>query len=77
MPLPSKWYVSPMKRAGETCGIEWGWLFEESKGKGKGHGVPATVIEVNYILWHVYLGVLVPDSHPLLEPARASARPRM
>ncbi|KAL0252684.1 hypothetical protein I308_102076 [Cryptococcus tetragattii IND107] len=45
MPLPSKWYVSPMKRAGETCGIEWGWLFEESKGKGKGHGVPATVIE--------------------------------
>ncbi|WVQ88332.1 hypothetical protein IAS59_002066 [Cryptococcus gattii] len=45
MPLPSTWYVSPMKRAGETCGIEWGWLFEESKGKGKGHGVPATVIE--------------------------------
>ncbi|OWZ63143.1 hypothetical protein AYX14_03698 [Cryptococcus neoformans] len=45
MPLPNKWYVSPMKRAGETCGIEWGWLFEENKGKGKSHGVPATVIE--------------------------------
>ncbi|OWZ54516.1 hypothetical protein J007_01810 [Cryptococcus neoformans] len=45
MPLPNKWYVSPMKRAGETCGIEWGWLFEENKGKGKSQGVPATVIE--------------------------------
>lgn len=47
-----------MKRAGETCGIEWGWLFEENKGKGKSQGVPATVIEVNYFLWHIHRGVL-------------------
>lgn len=58
MPLPNKWYVSPMKRAGETCGIEWGWLFEENQRKGKSHGVPATVIEVNYFVWHIHLGVL-------------------
>ncbi|WVW82183.1 hypothetical protein I302_104189 [Kwoniella bestiolae CBS 10118] len=53
MPLPERWFVSPLKRAGETCGIEWGWLFaddytsdglKEWKG-GKGHGVDATVIE--------------------------------
>ncbi|WVR05792.1 hypothetical protein IAU60_002817 [Kwoniella sp. DSM 27419] len=27
MPLPMAFFVSPLRRAGETCGIEWGWLF--------------------------------------------------
>ncbi|WWC86137.1 uncharacterized protein L201_001008 [Kwoniella dendrophila CBS 6074] len=53
MPLPEKWFVSPLKRAGETCGIEWGWYFndsylidgQENWNGGKGHGVEATVIE--------------------------------
>ncbi|WVQ78030.1 hypothetical protein IAT38_000111 [Cryptococcus sp. DSM 104549] len=47
MPLPEKWFVSAMKRAGETCGIEWGWLFGEQTGEqiDKGHGVPAVVVE--------------------------------
>lgn len=27
MPLPSRWFVSPMRRPGETCGLEWGWVF--------------------------------------------------
>ncbi|KAK8865772.1 hypothetical protein IAR55_000919 [Kwoniella newhampshirensis] len=52
MPLPQRWFVSPLKRAGETCGIEWGWLFGDVSGAeggagngGKGHGVPARVVE--------------------------------
>ncbi|WVQ81940.1 hypothetical protein IAT38_004067 [Cryptococcus sp. DSM 104549] len=51
MPLPEKWFVSPLERAGETCGLEWGWAFgkAEEKKEGdvvdKGSGVPAVVIE--------------------------------
>ncbi|WWC66457.1 uncharacterized protein I206_100359 [Kwoniella pini CBS 10737] len=52
MPVPSKWFVSPFKRAGETCGIEWGFMFSDeyeidggNYNGGKGHGVNATVIE--------------------------------
>ncbi|WWD18048.1 hypothetical protein CI109_102495 [Kwoniella shandongensis] len=58
MPLPEKWFVSPLKRAGETCGIEWGWLFGDDTSKSGGvdaaaaaaggdlgHGVPASVVE--------------------------------
>ncbi|WVF70812.1 hypothetical protein IAT40_005606 [Kwoniella sp. CBS 6097] len=30
MPVPEKWYTSPLRRAGETCGIEWGWLFGDN-----------------------------------------------
>ncbi|WVQ81939.1 hypothetical protein IAT38_004066 [Cryptococcus sp. DSM 104549] len=56
MPLPEKWFVSPLKRVGETCGIEWGWAFgngEETVGKSeegengehkdRGRGVPGVV----------------------------------
>lgn len=28
MPLPTKFFVSPMRRPGETLGLEWGWLFK-------------------------------------------------
>ncbi|ODN84391.1 hypothetical protein L202_00351 [Cryptococcus amylolentus CBS 6039] len=48
MPLPERWFVSPLKRAGETCGIEWGWLFSMPKKErqaGKGHGMKAIVVE--------------------------------
>ncbi|OCF33251.1 hypothetical protein I317_03686 [Kwoniella heveanensis CBS 569] len=45
MPVPEKWYTSPLRRAGETCGIEWGWLFDRAWKGGQGHGVPATVVE--------------------------------
>ncbi|WVQ86171.1 hypothetical protein IAT38_008339 [Cryptococcus sp. DSM 104549] len=43
MPVPEKFFVSPLKRTGETCGLEWGWLFGDKKDKG--HGVAAVVIE--------------------------------
>lgn len=28
MPLPTRFFVSPMRRPGETLGLEWGWLFK-------------------------------------------------
>ncbi|WVQ85307.1 hypothetical protein IAT38_007472 [Cryptococcus sp. DSM 104549] len=43
MPLPEKWFVSPLRRTGETCGLEWGWLFGEHDEMS--HGVPAIVVE--------------------------------
>ena len=50
MPLPDKWFVTPLKRTGETCGLEWGWHFgadaNPAKEEDLGRGVPATVIEV-------------------------------
>ncbi|WRT64041.1 uncharacterized protein IL334_000968 [Kwoniella shivajii] len=65
MPLPQKWFVSPLKRAGETCGIEWGWLFhdnlnqmQDGQGRwdaGKCHNVPAEVIENIREHLHVHL----------------------
>ncbi|BEJ18104.1 hypothetical protein CspHIS471_0703810 [Cutaneotrichosporon sp. HIS471] len=56
MPLPTRWYTSPMRRPGETVGLTWGWLY----GKGENdlhaegilrrssdlsHGVRAEVVE--------------------------------
>jgi hypothetical protein len=61
MPTPEKYYVSSLKRTGETCGLEWGWLSalglragEEIgkrggwiEGEDRGCGIKATVIEVS------------------------------
>lgn len=47
MPTPSKWFVSSLRRTGDTCGLEWGWLYTLTGIKGAGRGVPATVIEVS------------------------------
>ncbi|WWC58524.1 uncharacterized protein I303_101067 [Kwoniella dejecticola CBS 10117] len=62
MPIPTKWFVSPLKRAGETCGIEWGFMFADGYDidgggytGGKGHGVRATVIENIREHLHVHL----------------------
>ncbi|WVQ71032.1 hypothetical protein IAR50_000557 [Cryptococcus sp. DSM 104548] len=55
MPVPEKWFVSPLKRAGETCGIEWGWLFGDPEVAGKGHGVQASVLENIREHLHVHL----------------------
>lgn len=38
MPVPERWFVSPLRRCGQTVELEWGWLLPE--------GVPAVVIEV-------------------------------
>ena len=50
MPLPDLWFTSPLKRTGETCGIEWGWRFPGKAGEENhgdlGHAVPAVAIEV-------------------------------
>ena len=50
MPLPEKWFVSPLRRTGETCGIEWGWVLDDGTPgeRGMSHGVPAIVIEVGW-----------------------------
>lgn len=60
MPLPTRWYTSPMRRPGETVGLTWGWLY----GKGENdlhaegillrsqdlsHGVRAEVVEVSRV----------------------------
>jgi hypothetical protein len=29
MPLPERFFVSSLKRTGETCGLEWGWTVSE------------------------------------------------
>lgn len=57
MPLPTKWYTSPMRRPCETVGLTWGWLFGKGEddvqaegilatSKDQSHGVPAVVVEV-------------------------------
>lgn len=62
MPRPERFFVSSLKRTGETCGLEWGWLLDSSdeaghsvgigerggwvEGGDRGCGIPATVIEV-------------------------------
>ncbi|WOO83694.1 putative phosphoglycerate mutase PMU1 [Vanrija pseudolonga] len=46
MPLPSRFFVSPLRRPGETCGLEWGWRFRKAPVEGDmGHGVPGEVVE--------------------------------
>lgn len=61
MPKPERWMVSTLGRTGQTCRLQWGWLFDESQlatGSGalakvgessesSSHGVPAVVIEVS------------------------------
>lgn len=48
MPLPSRFFVSPLRRPGETCGLEWGWRFKKAVVEGDmGHGVPGEVVEVS------------------------------
>ncbi|RSH77721.1 uncharacterized protein EHS24_003288 [Apiotrichum porosum] len=34
MPLPTRFFVSPMRRPGETCGLEWCWMFSQSRSNG-------------------------------------------
>lgn len=47
MPVPESFFVSSLKRTGETCGLEWGWTVSENTGEGdRGWGVRATVVEV-------------------------------
>ena len=57
MPVPEKFFVSSLKRTGETCGLEWGWLSGNGtttetgkagwvEGEDRGCGIGATVIEV-------------------------------
>jgi hypothetical protein len=61
MPIPEKFFVSSLKRTGETCGLEWGWLFGSGitaetrkagwvEGEDRGCGIAATVIEVSFFL---------------------------
>ena len=61
MPVPERFFVSSLKRTGETCGLEWGWLLNPShpdgegvtekvgwvEGEDRGCGITATVIEVS------------------------------
>ena len=64
MPIPEKFFVSSLKRTGETCGLEWGLLFgseltaESGKvgwveGEDRGCGIPATVIELSSLSYFV------------------------
>lgn len=48
MPVPERFFVSSLKRTGETCGLEWGWnnVSEKTGEEDRGCGVRATVIEV-------------------------------
>jgi hypothetical protein len=50
MPLPEVWFVSPLRRCGQTLGREWGWTAESTKGdaKDEGEGVRAIVNEVSW-----------------------------
>lgn len=41
MPLPTKFFVSPMRRPGETLGLEWGWLFKAGAVSRPGSPSPA------------------------------------
>ncbi|GMK59994.1 hypothetical protein CspeluHIS016_0902110 [Cutaneotrichosporon spelunceum] len=56
MPLPTRWYTSPMRRPGETVGLTWGWLYGKGesdlhaegilkRGADMSHGVRAEVVE--------------------------------
>jgi hypothetical protein len=67
MPVPEKFFVSSLKRTGETCGLEWGWLFGSGvtaetgkagwvEGEDRGCGIAATVIEVCHSPTHLTLG---------------------
>ena len=67
MPVPEKFFVSSLKRTGETCGLEWGWLFGSGvsaetgkggwiEGEDRGCGISATVIEVCHSPIHLTLG---------------------
>jgi hypothetical protein len=67
MPIPEKFFVSSLKRTGETCGLEWGWLFGSGvraetgkvgwvEGEDRGCGIAATVIEVYHSPIHLTLG---------------------
>lgn len=67
MPVPEKFFVSSLKRTGETCGLEWGWLFGSGdtaetgkvgwvEGEDRGCGIAATVIEVCHSPIHLTLG---------------------
>lgn len=58
MPLPTRWYTSPMRRPGQTVGLTWGWLFGKgendlhaqgilARSKDQSLGVPAEVVEVS------------------------------
>jgi hypothetical protein len=60
MQVPEKFFVSSSKRTGETCGLEWGWLFGSGitaetgkagwvEGEDRGCGIAAIVIEVSPI----------------------------
>jgi hypothetical protein len=66
MPVPEKFFVSSLKRTGETCGLEWGWLLSPGssieagkvgwgEGEDRGCGIPATVIEVIHFSAHLLL----------------------
>jgi hypothetical protein len=61
MPAPEKFFVSSLKRTGETCGLEWGWLLSAGssieprkvgwvEGEDRGCGITATVIEVSPLI---------------------------
>lgn len=58
MPLPTRWFTSPMRRPGETVGLTWGWLYGKgendlhsqgilARSKDLSHGVRAEVVEVS------------------------------
>lgn len=57
LPLPERWYVSPMRRPMETVGIQWGWLYDDGYEYGErdegpsykviDHRLPARAIEVS------------------------------
>jgi len=65
MPLPTRWFVSPMRRPGETAGLEWEWLFPGKASKTDlGHGVPGECVEVS-LVWR---GVAVTLRGGMLTP---------
>jgi len=43
MPHPTLWFVSPLRRCGETLQAEWGWYCKEKNGNP---AIPAQVVEV-------------------------------
>lgn len=64
MPLPTKFFVSPMRRPGETLGLEWGWLFKAGAVSRPGSPSPA----------HTPLpGLSAPSSPKKPKPAQAQA----
>lgn len=66
MPLPTKFFVSPMRRPGETLGLEWGWLFKAGAVSRPGSPSPA----------HSPLpGLSAPSSTPNSPSKAAKAKP--